>query len=181
MPADTVQVNMRLLPEHADLLRRTAARLRSDSLFAGRLGALLASDEPAPLLSADVLPRLEALERYRESMRPFQEAMERYRAVFEMPEEAAELLAAMERASAPAREVLEASNQQMEQARALADAAGRPYREARKRVEQGAALGGIQARAAMEGPQTAAALPPDAAQQTARAGKGRRGARGKGG
>ncbi len=43
MAVDTSQVNVRLTLPHADLVRRTVARLRSDLTFEGALAAMLAS------------------------------------------------------------------------------------------------------------------------------------------
>jgi hypothetical protein len=64
------QLNLRIAPEHHDLLRAVAARLRLDAAFAGHLGALLAgvaAPVAAPVADAStlasILARLDALER----------------------------------------------------------------------------------------------------------------------
>ncbi|WP_376957719.1 hypothetical protein ABNQ39_11360 [Azospirillum sp. A26] len=48
MAADTQQVNVRLRPDHADLVRRVAARLKAEDGFAGALENLLSAAVPAP-------------------------------------------------------------------------------------------------------------------------------------
>ncbi|MCW0206013.1 MAG: hypothetical protein OJK14_02880 [Achromobacter sp.] len=48
MAADAQQVNVRLRPDHADLVRRVAARLKADDGFAGALERLLSGAGTAP-------------------------------------------------------------------------------------------------------------------------------------
>lgn len=48
MAADAQQVNVRLRPDHADLVRRVAARLKAEDGFAGALKRLLSASDPAP-------------------------------------------------------------------------------------------------------------------------------------
>ncbi|MBP2233447.1 hypothetical protein J2847_006785 [Azospirillum agricola] len=62
MAAAAQQVNVRLRPDHADLVRRVAARLKAEDGFAGALDRLLSRPDPAPAPTTPDDDRVGALE-----------------------------------------------------------------------------------------------------------------------